>query len=445
MTTIETTTSTVVQKPLFKFIPFSVKQKQLLTWWMDSSPVSDRDGIIADGSVRSGKTLIMSFSYVIWAMENFCFETFIMSGKTIASFRRNVLRQLKLVLFLRGYRVDERRSENMIVIYKGNVENYFYIFGGKDEASQDLVQGLTAAGAFFDEVALMPESYINQAVARCSVEDSKLWFNCNPDGPYHPFKVEWIDKLEEKNMCRLQFELDDNPSLSEKMKERYRSRFSGIFYDRFILGKWVLAEGTIYSMFNKNDVCINSRDLPRDKKGELDFDSYYVGTDYGVTNPMVYLMCGIKMIEGDPHIYILDEYYNKKTDGTKTDPTFVEDYQKFIKDHPRITNIIDPSATSLINLLRQRQLIVKPANNAVIDGISNVSGWLKQKRIHIAEDKCPNILKEFSSYCWDAKKTKLGIDEPIKDHDHALDALRYVINTLYPIKSNRGPVMVHGL
>ena len=119
----------------------------------------------------------------------------------------------------RGYTVADHRADNLVIITKGDVTNYFYIFGGKDERSQDLIQGITLAGVFFDEVALMPESFVNQATGRCSVDGSKYWFNCNPDGPYHWFKTEWIDKREEKHLLYLHFTMDDNLSLfGEKLR-----------------------------------------------------------------------------------------------------------------------------------------------------------------------------------------------------------------------------------
>ena len=154
----------------FHFSPFSRKQKQVLTWWCKDSPVHDKDGIIADGAIRSGKTVSMSLSFAMWAMSTFNGQNFAMCGKTIGSFRRNVLFWLKLMLKSRGYSVIDRRADNLIIIRKGDTENYFYIFGGKDERSQDLIQGITLAGVFFDEVALMPESFVNQATGRCSVE-----------------------------------------------------------------------------------------------------------------------------------------------------------------------------------------------------------------------------------------------------------------------------------
>lgn len=166
-----------IKKAVIKFSPFSKKQKKVLTWWLPASPVHDKDGIIADGAIRSGKTISMSLSFSLWAMENFNGQNFGMCGKTIGSFRRNVLFWLKLMLKSRGYKTEDKRADNLLIVTKGDKTNYFYIFGGKDESSQDLIQGITLAGVFFDEVALMPESFVNQATGRCSVEGSKFWLN----------------------------------------------------------------------------------------------------------------------------------------------------------------------------------------------------------------------------------------------------------------------------
>ena len=236
----------------FHFSPFSKKQKQVLTWWCRGSPVHDKTGIIADGAIRSGKTISMSLSFVMWAMSSFSGQNFAMCGKTIGSFRRNVLFWLKLMLRSRGYSITDHRADNLLTIRKDGRENYFYIFGGKDERSQDLIQGITLAGVFFDEVALMPESFVNQATGRCSVKGSKFWFNCNPDGPYHWFNVNWIDKAAEKNILYLHFTMDDNLSLDEEIKARYRSMYVGVFFQRYILGLWKAAEGIIYDMFDEN-------------------------------------------------------------------------------------------------------------------------------------------------------------------------------------------------
>lgn len=226
-----------IKKAAFRFKPFSKKQRKILNWWCPDSPVKGKDGTIADGAIRSGKTLAMSLSFVIWAVTSFQGQNFGMCGKTIGSFRRNVLFWLKIMLRSRGYKVKDHRSDNLLEVIRGDTVNYFYIFGGKDERSQDLIQGITLAGVFFDEVALMPESFVNQATGRCSVDGSKFWFNCNPDGPYHWFKLNWIDRctgylarkqqeelrdknIELKDILYLHFTMEDNLSLSEKIKAR---------------------------------------------------------------------------------------------------------------------------------------------------------------------------------------------------------------------------------
>ncbi len=190
----------MMNNAVFSFRPFSKKQRKVLNWWTEESPVNEADGISCDGAIRSGKTLSMSLSFALWAMENFSGENFAMCGKTVGSFRRNVLFWLRLMLKGRGYETDYKRSENLIVISKGNRENYFYIFGGKDERSQDLIQGITLAGVVLDAVALMPESFVDQAAGRGSVEGSKMWFNCNPEFPSHWFKTGWIDQAKEKQL-----------------------------------------------------------------------------------------------------------------------------------------------------------------------------------------------------------------------------------------------------
>ena len=422
---------------LFKFKPFSIKQKKILTWWTDKSPVKDKNGIIADGSIRAGKTLCMSLSFALWAMAKFNGQNFIMAGKTVGAFRRNVLFWLKLMLQAQGYKIKDRRADNLVEISKGEIINYFYIFGGKDERSQDLVQGITAAGVFLDEVALMPQSFVNQALARCSVKGSKYWFNCNPEGPNHWFKIEWIDKAKEKNILHLHFTMDDNPSLDEDTKERYRKMFVGVFYQRFILGLWVLAEGIIYHNFDKDKHTIDEKELPNN------FDFYYVTSDYGITNPQVFLLCGIKYIKGIPHLYLINEYYNTGTKKNKygqeekivkTDTLFLEDYKNFVGDLNIRKTIIDPSATSLINLFKENNIKVKEADNTVVDGINLVLNWLEEGRIHIVAKRCPNIIKEFFSYIWDEKAQERGEDKPVKTNDHALDALRYLLMTVFPVK-----------
>ena len=438
----------------FHFSPFSRKQKQVLTWWCKDSPVHDKDGIIADGAIRSGKTVSMSLSFAMWAMSTFNGQNFAMCGKTIGSFRRNVLFWLKLMLKSRGYSVIDRRADNLIIIRKGDTENYFYIFGGKDERSQDLIQGITLAGVFFDEVALMPESFVNQATGRCSVECSKFWFNCNPDGPYHWFKVNWIDKstgylgkerveqirkkaAEEgkdpglKEILYLHFTMDDNLSLSEEIKARYRSMYIGVFFKRYILGLWAAAEGVIYDMFDPEKHVKNIKEFFQ----ILVNGNRYVSCDYGTQNATVFLLWN-KGIDGK--WYCIREYYYSGRDKgkQKTDAEYADDLKKWL-DGTRIkAMIVDPSAASFIAELRKRGYKVIKANNDVLDGIRLV-GMLLNLEMLIFSSSCTETIKEFASYIWDEKAAEHGEDKPVKQHDHGCDAVRYFVSTVLSSKVAR--------
>ena len=438
----------------FHFSPFSRKQKQVLTWWCKDSPVHDKDGIIADGAIRSGKTVSMSLSFAMWAMSTFNGQNFAMCGKTIGSFRRNVLFWLKLMLKSRGYSVIDRRADNLIIIRKGDTENYFYIFGGKDERSQDLIQGITLAGVFFDEVALMPESFVNQATGRCSVEGSKFWFNCNPDGPYHWFKVNWIDKstgylgkerveqirkkaAEEgkdpglKESLYLHFTMDDNLSLSEEIKARYRSMYIGVFFKRYILGLWAAAEGVIYDMFDPEKHVKNIKEFFQ----ILVNGNRYVSCDYGTQNATVFLLWN-KGIDGK--WYCIREYYYSGRDKgkQKTDAEYADDLKKWL-DGTRIkAMIVDPSAASFIAELRKRGYKVIKANNDVLDGIRLV-GMLLNLEMLIFSSSCTETIKEFASYIWDEKAAEHGEDKPVKQHDHGCDAVRYFVSTVLSSKVAR--------
>lgn len=404
----------------FTFQPFSDKQIQVLTWWNVLSPVRRKDIIIADGSVRAGKTIVMSLSFVIWSMEEFDEENFALCGKTIGSLRRNVVKPLKKMLKGRGYKCKDRRSENILVISKNGKTNEFYLFGGKDESSQDLIQGLTLAGVLFDEVALMPQSFVSQATVRCSVEGAKMWFNCNPDGPYHWFKVEYIDKLEEKNAVHLHFTMNDNLSLSESVKARYNTKYSGIFHKRYILGLWCLAEGVIYDMFNE--------DFHKVKTVSRKYEKFYVSIDYGTQNATVFLLWGLYQGKW----YIVNEFYYSGRDESlqKSDVQYSKELKKFLGDIVPIRIIVDPSAASFITQLRDDGFKnVLKANNDVDDGIRSVASALSLSLFYV-NDICKETLKEFSSYIWNPKKLDHGEEEPLKEKDHCMDALRYFIYTI---------------
>lgn len=405
-------------------VEFSKKQLKVLSWWMPNSPVKDKEGIICDGSIRSGKTVSEGISFFVWAFANYEEQNFGLCGKTINSFRRNVWTWSKSILKLRGYHISESRDENKITIeYKGKI-NYFYVFGGRDERSQDLIQGITLAGVLFDEVALMPESFVNQATGRCSVTGSKYWFNCNPDNPSHWFKKNWIDKAEEKNLIYLHFTMDDNLSLSEDIKDRYKNLYVGVFFKRFILGLWVVAEGAIYDMFDEDENTYKK--LPMDIRK---YSDPVVAIDYGTTNPLAALLC----IDAENTYFIDSEYYfNSRAEGyQKTDEQYLDDINEWLVqnlgENPYPQLIIDPSAASFIVAARMRGYRVKEADNTVLDGIRQVSTMFA-KRMLMINKRCSNLLREILGYVWD-DNSKAEKEKPLKMNDHAVDAMRYWVKT----------------
>lgn len=415
-------------KAVFRFKPFSRKQRKVLNWWCRSSPVRDYNGIIADGAIRSGKSVAMSLSFVIWAMSEFEACNFAMCGKTIGSFRRNVLFWLKLMLRSRGYSVSEQRTENLVVVRRGNLENYFYVFGGKDERSQDLIQGITLAGVFFDEVALMPESFVNQATGRCSVDGSKFWFNCNPGSPAHWFKTGWIDKRADKRLLYLHFTMDDNLSLSEAVKERYRGMYTGVFFKRYILGEWKSADGVIYRQFADDPERFILDEVP------ADIIIGTMGLDFG-GNGSAHAGCLVGITRGYRSIVILDEYYRKEVidPGTLTDDVcgFVQRSQA----QCRATSIwCDSAETTLIKGIRTevfaRHIPVEVRNarkGEIIDRIRLCGMLMSQGRFFIMR-RCRHTIAALSEAVWDSKSPTRDrrLDDGSTNID-SLDALEYAL------------------
>lgn len=395
----------------------SEKQRQIMRF-----PYYDYDALICDGAVRSGKTSIMSLSFFLWAMGNFTGCSFAFCGKSVGAVERNIVQPLLGIRYLQqNFDVKYNRGGHVIVARRGLKENRFYLFGGKDESSYMLIQGVTLAGVLLDEVALMPRSFVEQALARCSVTGAKLWFNCNPEGPEHWFRKEWILQPEKHHALHLHFTMDDNPSLSEETRQRYYSMYSGIFYQRYILGLWVMSEGLIYDMFDQTE------NLYREAPVDLEWSSVRTITcDYGTTNPSVFL----DVYDYDGTLYIAREYRwdSREEHRQKTDKEYADDLISFMgKDW--CTVLVDPSAASFIAELRSRGVYVLQADNEVLDGIRRTAALLQSRKIKIHES-CAGLIDELGTYIWDEKASMRGEERPVKERDHGPDALRYFVNTL---------------
>lgn len=399
---------------------FSEKQREIMRF----PYYPQYEALICDGAVRSGKTSVMSLSFFLWAMGNFSGQAFALCGKSVGAVERNIVTPLLAITYLQqNFSVRYNRAGHVLRAKRGNRENLLYLFGGKDESSASLIQGITLAGVLLDEVALMPRSFVEQALARCSVSGARLWFNCNPEGPGHWFRQEWILKAREHKALHLHFTMDDNPALDAQIRARYESMFSGVFYRRYVLGEWVMSEGVIYDMFSQTENIYRDNQRPP----SLHFSGVRtVACDYGTVNPTVFL----DIYDYDGRNYIDREYRwdSRKEGRQKTDEEYADDMVTFL-DGRSATIIVDPSAASFIAALRRRGLYVISADNEVLAGIRRTATLIKRREL-LVHDSCEGLLDELGTYCWDTKAGPAGEDRVIKDHDHGPDAVRYYVNSM---------------
>ena len=391
--------------------------------WAHLTKFQNRKAIICDGSVRSGKTVSMILGFVHWAMRFFDGKNFGICGKTISSTERNIiLPLLNMPDITDYYSLQYIRGENKrIIIRSRSHTNTFFIFGGKDESSYTLVQGITLSGVLFDEVALMPKSFVDQAVARTLSEpEARYWFNCNPESAEHWFYKEWICNTRQKKALHLHFTMQDNPILSPEQIADAERLYTGVFYNRYIKGLWCVAEGLIYPMFDK---AVHVTHHPELQPG----GDYYISCDYGTLNPT---SAGLWYLQPDGHAIRLREYYydGRKTKTPRTDEKHYAALEQLAGEAAGKVRavIVDPSAASFIECIRQHGLFrVWQADNSVLNGIRDTSSLLQMQYLHIC-DNCTDIIREFSLYRWDESATE---DRPIKENDHAMDDMRYFVRT----------------
>ena len=394
---------------------FSPKQRQVLRWWMPGDPNEGKEAILCDGAVRSGKTLVMGLSFFLWAQTCFQGQRFGVCGKTISSLRRNVLSEILPRLEGLGASWKEKRTENLVTVKFLGHENQYYIFGGRDESSAALIQGITFAGVLLDEVALMPRSFVEQACARCSVAGSRLWFNCNPAGPNHWFYKTWVQQAESRNCLRLHFTMEDNPSLTPEIRQRYHNLYTGVFYQRFVLGQWVQAEGRVYDFFTPEMV----------GKAPEHCDKWHISCDYGTVNPT---SMGLWGRCGGVWYRVKEFYFDSRAQQRQmTDAEYADALQTLAGERKIASVIVDPSAASFMEVLRRRGWPVRKADNDVLRGIRLTSDCLKSGKIVLCEG-CTDCLREMEEYVWDLSSGQE--DRVKKEHDHAMDDMRYFVSTV---------------
>lgn len=336
-------------------------------------------------------------------------------GVSRDSIQRNVLPTLYKIL---GFPIPS--SKTMQTTLYGRT---IYFVGAHDESSVRKIQGSTLAFAYVDEATCIPLPFWRMLLSRLSITGSQLFATCNPEGPAHWLKKDFIDRSNDLDLIYWSFTLDDNPSLDESYKDNLKKEYSGMWYARYILGQWAVAHGLIYDSFTNDNIYERPKWNP----------SYYImGIDYGTTNPTAAVIIAVnpKMW---PQLRVEEEFYYDaaKQGRSKTDQELVDDLKKFIGWRAMRSIYIDPAAASMKIALRQADLPVIDAENDVLLGIKITSKFISNLNL-VIHKSCKTLIEHIQSYAWDEKAASRGEDKPVKVNDHICDALRYACVTAFP-------------
>lgn len=389
---------------------YTQKQLKLMSLWQRNK--LKRINLL-EGSVSSGKTWISLVLWAFWVQTMPEDKLYMMCAKSLTSLKRNCLLLLQELVGENNFKFSTATKEGWLFGRKILLE------GAYDSRSEAKIRGLTLQGAYCDELTQFPEDFFSMLLSRLRLPKAKLIATTNPDSPSHWLKVNYIDRKEELSFLDVKFLLDDNTTLPEDYISNIKTEYTGVFYDRFILGNWVLAEGLIYPMYR--DVL----EKPPDKEAQ----KYVLSIDYGTLNAFAALLWG----KYNDVWYAVDGYYysGRDTGTLKTDEEYAQElldrFGGYADSYRKLKTIVDPSAASFITTLREKKVFsVMPANNAVVDGIRNTARAMQAGKIKI-NPKIKDWVKEAEGYVWDDSS---GEDRPIKEKDHYMDATRYFIHTM---------------
>ena len=363
---------------------------------------------ILDGSVRSGKTWITCVLWALWVATMPADKTYLMTARTLTTLKRNCLEPMVQLLGAENFSYSISSKSGRL--FGRNIQ----FEGANDAQAEAKIRGLTLKGAYVDEITLVPEDYFTMLLSRLSESGAKLFGSTNPDSPSHWLKKKYLDRADELSIYTDTFIIDDNTFLDPEYIAAIKSEYTGVFYKRFILGMWVIAEGLVYQ-FDAERHCTS--DIP--PRGE-----YYLSIDYGTMNPF---SCGLWCVNGDKAVRIKEYYYcGRETAEQKTDEQYADEVDALADGYDIQSVIVDPSAASFIAELKKRNYKVQKAKNDVIDGIRVTARFLEKGNIKIHES-CKDAINEFGLYSWNDKSS---VDEVVKDNDHAMDEIRYFCNTI---------------
>lgn len=386
---------------------YTEKQRELMRLWQRNE--LKRVNLL-EGSVSSGKTWISLVLWAFWVADMPQDKLYLMCAKSLTTLKRNCLILLQ-----------ELVGENNFTFSIPEKEGYLFgrcvmFEGANDARAESKIRGMTLQGAYCDELTQFPEDFFAMLLSRLRISGAKLIATTNPDNPAHWLKENYIDRADELDFLDVKFTIDDNTMLDDEYVRNIKLEYTGVFYERFILGLWVAAEGLVYPMFNREKHTFKEPSLSGPQ---------YISIDYGTMNPFA---MGLWTLGHGEAEMVKEYYYDGRTKKhQKTDEEYYQDLEKFAEGHKIDRVIVDPSAASFIECIRRHgKFDVMKANNSVLDGIRLTSSLLQAGKLRVHES-CENTFKEFGAYVWDESA---GEDTVIKENDHAMDMMRYFCQTI---------------
>jgi len=349
----------------------------------------------------------------------------LISGNSKTTVKTNLLNDLESWVGSKRFHYNSQNGELLLC------GKPFLVVGAKDEASWKAIRGSTVGIWIADEVTLYPQSFFDMAVTRLRLHGSRMYGSTNPSTPFHPLKKNYIDNPEKRANGDFWYEhltLEDNPNLPEERKDFLRRQFVGVFYRRYILGEWCIADGSIYGHVLTDDIFYTDEWLRENHPGLKNNGGHaarFLAADYGTANPTVF----IDIYDDGDTLWVDREWRHdsREENYQMTDAQYADKLIEFIGPI-RAEVILDPSAASFAAELNTRGIYPTDADNEVLDGIRFVSTMLGRKKLRINRG-CTRGVQELFAYGWNDKSAARGVEEPIKSADHFPDALRYACRT----------------
>jgi len=399
-------------------ISFSPKQEQVISLLKHKR--LKRVNLL-EGSVRSGKTFISLVLWAMWVATQPKDACFLMAAKTITALERNNLNLLVSLVGADNFKFSVASKKGTLF------GRTVYLEGASDVRAESKIRGLTLMGAYLDELTLFDEEFFIMLLSRLSEPDAKLFATTNPDSPNHWLMTNYIQRAEEENLdfLRIKFLIDDNPYLTKEYVKSLKAEYTGVFYERFINGDWVAAEGVVYPEFanNPSEFLVDS---PNDEIARA-----VIGVDFGGNKSAHAFVC-LGFTKGFRSCVVLDEFYLKEQISPERLTREFVDFCRRQKENYNVSEAYcDSAETTLICGLKNAALrehilidVKKAKKTKILDRIRFFNSLISQKRFKVLK-KCENVKAALCQAVWDeSEPSDVRLDNGILNVD-SLDALEY--------------------